>query len=60
MSTMQDCEMEQLSRLFAQGNLRDARKISRLLKAELGEPADDRTGIERGGLRAAFARLFRE
>jgi hypothetical protein len=60
MSMIQDCEMEQLSRLFAQGNLSDARKISRLLKAELGEPADDRIGMERGKLRAVIARLFRE
>ena len=60
MSTMQDCEMEQLSRLFAQGNLGDARKISRLLKVELGEPADDLTVTERGRLRAVIARLFGE
>jgi hypothetical protein len=41
MSTLQDGEMEQLSRLLARGSLSNAREISRLLKAELSEPAEE-------------------
>jgi hypothetical protein len=33
--------MEQLSRLLARGSLSNAREISRLLKAELSEPAEE-------------------
>jgi len=39
-STMQDCELEQLSRLFARGSLSNAHEISRLLRTELGEQAE--------------------
>jgi hypothetical protein len=60
MATMQDSEMEQLSRLFARGNLSDARKISRLLKAECDEDAGDRTGIDMSKLAAIAAKLFRK
>ena len=41
MSTLQDGEMEQLSRLLARGSLSNAREISRLLKTELSEPAEE-------------------
>jgi hypothetical protein len=44
MSTLQDGEMEQLSRLLARGSLGNAREISRLLKVELSEQAEVRTG----------------
>jgi hypothetical protein len=52
MPTIQDCEMEQLSRLFAHGSLSNARKISRLLKAEFNEQTEVRTGA---GLRSHLA-----
>ena len=51
MSTLQDGEMEQLSRLLARGSLSNAREISRLLKAELSEQADVRTAKD---LRSPF------
>ena len=41
MSTLQDGEMEQLSRLLARGSLGNAREISRLLKSELSERGDE-------------------
>ena len=45
MSMLQDGEMEQLSRLLARGSLSNAREISRLLKSELNERAEEvRTG----------------
>ncbi len=44
MSTLQDCDMEQLSRLFARGNLTNAREITRLLKVELEGDFGVRTG----------------
>ena len=56
MSMLHDGEMEQLSRLLARGSLSNAREISRLLKSELSEPAEVRTGIE---LRSHFT-LLRE
>lgn len=46
MSTLQDGEMEQLSRLLARGSLSNAREISRLLKSELSEQAEVRTGMD--------------
>ena len=46
MSTLQDGEMEQLSRLLARGSLSNAREISRLLKSELCEQTEVRTGMD--------------
>jgi hypothetical protein len=46
MSTLQDGEMEQLSRLLARGSLTNAREISRLLKSELSDQAEARTGMD--------------
>jgi phage tail tape-measure protein len=40
MSALQDPEMERLSDLLAQGTLRNAREIARLLRVELGEQRD--------------------
>jgi len=40
MSALQDPEMERLSDLLAQGTLRNAREIARLLSVELGEQRD--------------------
>jgi hypothetical protein len=54
MSTLQDGEMEQLSRLLARGSLGNAREISRLLKSELCEQAAVRTGTD---LRSHFSLL---
>ncbi|SDP49136.1 hypothetical protein [Afipia sp. GAS231] len=54
MSTLQDGEMEQLSRLLARGSLGNAREISRLLKAELSDQAEVRTGMD---LRSHFTFL---
>jgi hypothetical protein len=54
MSTLQDGEMEQLSRLLARGSLSNARDISRLLKSELSEQAEVRTGMD---LRSHFTLL---
>jgi hypothetical protein len=54
MSTLQDGEMEQLSRLLARGSLSNARDISRLLKSELSEQAEVRTGMD---LRSPFTLL---
>ena len=54
MSTLQDGEMEQLSRLLARGSLGNAREISRLLKVELSEQAEVGTGVD---LRSHFALL---
>lgn len=51
MSTLQDGQMEQLSRLLARGSLSNAREISRLLKSELSEQAEVRTGMD---LRSQF------
>jgi hypothetical protein len=51
MSTLQDGEMERLSRLLARGSLSNAREISRLLKSELGEQNEVRTGTD---LRSQF------
>lgn len=51
MSTLQDGEMEQLSRLLARGSLSNAREISRLLKSELSEQAEARVDRE---LRSPF------
>jgi len=51
MSTLQDGEMEQLSRLLARGSLSNAREISRLLKSELSEQAEARAGTD---LRSQF------
>jgi len=55
MSTMQDCELEQISRLFARGSLGEARKISKLLKAELGEQTEVQADMD---LRSHFKLLF--
>jgi len=54
MSTLQDSEMEQLSRLLSCGSLSNAREISRLLKAELSEQAEVRTVMD---LRSHFSLL---
>lgn len=54
MSTLQDGEMEQLSRLLSCGSLSNAREISRLLKAELSEQAEVRTVMD---LRSHFSLL---
>ena len=54
MSTLQDGEMEQLSRLLARGSLSNAREISRLLKSELSEQAAVQTGMD---LRSHFTLL---
>ena len=54
MPTLQDGEMEQLSRLLARGSLGNAREISRLFKAELSEPAEARTAMD---LRSHFSFL---
>ena len=44
MSMLQNCEIEQLSRLLARGSMSNAEEISRLLKVELNEQTDARTG----------------
>ena len=54
MSTLQEGEMEQLSRLLSCGSLSNAREISRLLKAELSEQAEVRTVMD---LRSHFSLL---
>jgi hypothetical protein len=46
MSTLQDGEMEQLSRLLARGSLTNAREISRLLKSELSEQVEVQNGMD--------------
>lgn len=51
MSTLQDGEMEQLSRLLARGSLSNAREISRLLKSELSEQGEVKAGKD---LRSPF------
>jgi len=56
MSTLQDGEMEQLSRLLARGSLSNAREISRLLKSELSEQAEARTDKD---LRSQFNNFLR-
>ena len=40
MSALDDCEMERLSGLLAQGKLSNAREIARLLRVELGDRRD--------------------
>jgi hypothetical protein len=54
MPTLQDGEMEQLSRLLARGSLSNAREISRLLKSEISEQPEVRTSMD---LRSHFTLL---